>query len=96
MQLGHSPSTSTMQENSVFPPAFSARHVYWPSSSGRALAMVREQRPPAHKRSTAHTLATNEKQHFPQLIARTCLGLERTMGTRALAMAVFTRRGGSA
>lgn len=44
----------TMQELSSLPPEFSALHLYCPSSSGRALSIVREQSPPA----TKHTIST--------------------------------------
>ena len=66
----HSPSTSTMQEHSVFPPEFSAQHLYWPSSSGRALAMVREHCPPAGAARTetvsTDTWSTQRRPTLPQ------------------------------
>lgn len=48
------PSTRTIQEHSAFPAEVSALHLYWPSSSGRALSMVREHRPPATQHSIIH------------------------------------------
>lgn len=57
------PSTRTMQEHSALPAEFSALHRYWPSSSGRALSMVREHRPPAAQQQQQQQHMTTQQQY---------------------------------
>lgn len=71
-QMRISPSTSTVQQHSALPAAASARHLYCPSSSGSALSMVREHRPPATQHNITQHIITQQNtgrlQHNTQHI----------------------------
>lgn len=69
----HLPSTRTMQDVSTRPPEFSATQMYWPSSSGRALSMVRDNSPPVTTTTTttlyhSRLLTKYKKTHCDSLV----------------------------